>query len=142
MEANLSELPRPDGAMRVMVVDDDTDNADFLTTLLKTWGFAARVAYTGSFSLKVAAEFQPEVFLLDLGMRNMDGFRLAENILHHPLLGTSTLIAITGYGDDSHRTRSKEVGFAHFFVKPVDIAGLEAVMREIDRRRGDRPAAV
>jgi DNA-binding response OmpR family regulator len=140
MDPNLVDSQGQLGAMRVMVVDDDTDNADFLTTLLKTWGYAARVAYTGSFSLKVAADFKPEVFLIDLGMSNMDGFRLAETIRNHPLLASSKLIAITGYGDDSHRTRSKEVGFAHFFVKPVDVAALESVMRGIDQRRGDQPA--
>jgi DNA-binding response OmpR family regulator len=137
----MAEQLAQDDAMRVLVVDDDTDNADLLTTLLASWGYWARAAYTGSFSLKVAAEFKPNVFLLDLGMRNMDGFRLAENILHDPALGSSTLIAVTGYGDESHRTRSKEVGFAHFLVKPVDVVALQAVMRGIDRRRTQgRPA--
>jgi DNA-binding response OmpR family regulator len=124
-----------DRTMRVMVVDDDTDSADVLAALLKTWGYDARVAYTGSFSLKVATEFQPEVFLVDLGMGHMDGFSLAENIRNHPTLGRATLVAVTGYGDESHRTRSKQLGFAHFFVKPIDLVALEAVLRGIDRRR-------
>ncbi|HEX4149727.1 MAG TPA: response regulator, partial [Pirellulales bacterium] len=119
----------------VMIVDDDTDNADLLTKLLVSWGYSARVAYTGSFLLKVAAEFRPAAFLVDLGMRDMDGFRLAETIRRDPAQDNAKLVAITGFGDQSHRARAETAGFAHFFVKPVDLSQLRSVLAEIDQRR-------
>lgn len=75
--------------------------------------------------LEIAAEFMPEVAVVDIGLPVMDGYELATHLRDIPGLADLRLIALTGYGQDSDRQRSKEAGFHYHLVKPVDVNALE-----------------
>ena len=114
---------------RVLVVDDNADAADSLAMLLEVRGDAVRVAYDGEEALAAEADFVPEVVLLDIGMPKLSGYEVARRI--REIRGAGVLIvAITGWGQDEDRQRSREAGFDHHFTKPVDYA---ALLEVIDR---------
>ena len=105
---------------RVLVVDDNRDTADSIMTLLQMAGYETRAAYTGAGGLEMALSYQPRVALLDIGLPEMDGFELARLVRQDPRLNEVLLIAMTGYGEEHHQRASREAGFGHHLVKPVD----------------------
>ncbi len=113
----------PDGP-RVLVVDDNRDAAEALVEALSMIGFATRVAFDGPHALELAADFKPQVALLDIGLPVMDGFELARRLRDLSGLGKIQLVAITGYGQEQDRRRSSEAGFVEHLVKPVELARL------------------
>ncbi len=113
---------------RVLVVDDNEDGAEMMAAVLMAKGHDARIALDGPDALRVAREFTPEVAFLDIGLPVMDGYELAARLRELPGLATIRLIAVTGYGQDSDRERTRAAGFEHHLVKPVDFAAVEAVM--------------
>jgi PAS domain S-box-containing protein len=114
---------------RVLVVDDNADAAEVLTLALGVSGYDARVAHDAPTALRVAAEFLPEVAVVDIGLPVMDGYELAAHLRDIKDLADLRLIALTGYGQDSDRQKSRAAGFQHHLVKPVDIDALEEAMR-------------
>ena len=88
-----------------------------------------RQAHDGPSALEVAAEFLPQVGLLDIGLPVMDGYELAERMRASPALCNLRLIAVTGYGQDSDRARALEAGFTAHLAKPVPI---ETLVRLVD----------
>jgi signal transduction histidine kinase len=110
---------------RILVVDDNLDAADLIAEALRTVGYQVAVAHDGPSALELARRVRPEIALLDIGLPLMDGYELARRLRQqedHRI----KLIAITGYGQDSDRARTRELGFAHHFVKPVDLQTLLA----------------
>ena len=130
------EAARAAGSRRVLVVDDNTDAAGLLADGVRVMGYAAEVAYDGPAALRVAADFHPDVALLDIGLPVMDGYELAEHLRRLPGLSSIALIAVTGYGQLSDRRRAEEAGFVHHLVKPVHLQELGNVLA-----RGARTAA-
>jgi CheY-like chemotaxis protein len=116
---------------RVLVVDDNEDAADMLAVAVQIAGYETAVAHDGPEALAVAATFRPDVALLDIGLPVMDGYELAARL--RELLPTKPLhlIAVTGYGQEDHRERSRAAGFDMHFVKPIDVASLLLVLNEI-----------
>jgi CheY-like chemotaxis protein len=140
--ASRARAPAPD-AKRVLVVDDNLDAAETLATALRLQGMAVEVANDGPQALNVAPEFRPDFALLDIGLPVMDGYELARRLRfaagRDPLAPPLTLIALTGYGERSDRERSREAGFVHHLVKPVDLDALLALIADgdsLDGRRG------
>lgn len=119
-------------APRVLVVDDNIDAADILTLSLEMQGFSARAAYDAPTALKVAAEFLPQIAVVDIGLPVMDGYELATHLRAVPGLADLRLIALTGYGQESDYEKSRDAGFQHHLVKPVDLDALEAAMKLAD----------
>jgi PAS domain S-box-containing protein len=113
---------------RVLVVDDNGDAAESLALLLQTIGHETRVAHDGPGALKEAETFGPDVVLLDIGLPGMDGYEVARRLRRLEPARSALLVAVTGYGQDEDRRRSKEAGFDHHFVKPVDPATLADVL--------------
>ncbi|MGE0312248.1 MAG: PAS domain S-box protein [Lautropia sp.] len=111
--------PLPGGARRILVVDDNHDAAASLAMLLDLSGDHARTAHDGLQALDVAAEFRPQVVLLDIGLPGIDGYEVARRIRREPWGRQLVLIAITGWGKDEDRRRSREAGFDAHLVKPV-----------------------
>ncbi|MGZ8217151.1 response regulator [Methylomagnum sp.] len=111
--------PRPP-VFRILVVDDNVDSADSMALLLGLDGHDARTAFDGPGALAEAARFLPRVVLLDIGLPGMDGYEVARRMRELPGLRDVLMIAITGYGREDDRARSKEAGFDHHLVKPVD----------------------
>ena len=113
---------------RVLVVDDNVDAADSLGTLLELRGADTRVVYNGRDALEAWRTFRPAVVLLDLGMPGMDGHEVARRIRESADADDVTLIAMTGWGQESDRARTKAAGFDHHMIKPADLDALEALL--------------
>lgn len=117
-----------DSRLRVLVVDDNADAADISALLLRSWDYAVCTAHDGRDALQKAARFRPHVILLDIGLPGMNGYEVARRIRQDPQLKTAHLVAITGYGQNADRQRSKEAGFDDHLVKPVESAALKALL--------------
>ena len=116
-------------ARRILIVDDNTDSARSLAVLQRLRGHDTRTAFTGPAAVTAAAEFLPEVVLLDIGLPGMDGFEVARHLRAMPELSGVFLIGMSGYGRDEDRAQAKAAGFDEYMVKPVDLALLREWMR-------------
>jgi len=114
--------------MRVLVVDDNLDAAEMLAEWLSAIGHSVRVAADGPTALEIAADFKPDVALLDIGLPVMDGYEVARRLREQPGCAKMRLIALTGYGQESDHDRSRRAGFEDHLVKPVD---LDAITRAV-----------
>jgi CheY-like chemotaxis protein len=114
---------------RILVVDDNEDGVAMLAHMLAMRGYETCVAHDGPSALLLAAQFRPQVALLDIGLPVMDGYELATHLRNIPELDGLQLIAVTGYGQESDHQRSRAAGFHHHLVKPVGVGVLEAVMQ-------------
>jgi signal transduction histidine kinase/ActR/RegA family two-component response regulator len=132
-----TQLPEATGR-QVLVVDDNRDAAESLAMLLRLLGMDVRVAYSGAEALAVLGHYEPEVVLLDIGMPGMDGHEVARRIREEPRFRGTTLIALTGWGQEEDRVRSRTAGFDHHLVKPADVTTLHALLNGegLGSRRG------
>ncbi|MFL5370689.1 MAG: response regulator [Myxococcales bacterium] len=113
--------PQQGKPRRVLIVDDDVDATEMLAEALKAAGHEVREEHDGTSALVAAAQFQPDVVLLDLGLPGMDGIEVARRMRSYPQLGEVRIVALTGFGQGSARTRSAAVGIESLLVKPVDM---------------------
>lgn len=113
---------------RIVVVDDNTDSATTLGSLLKLLGADVHIAHDGPTALVAIERLQPDVVLLDIGMPEMDGYEVARRIRGNSLCSHIQLIALTGWGQEDDRRRTREAGFDYHFVKPVDINALQSFL--------------
>jgi len=126
---------------RVLVVDDNRDAADSLAMLLSMHGYSVEVAGDGSMALERAADFQPDIMLLDIGMPGLNGYELARRIRQQPWGGATRLAAITGWGQAEDKARARAAGFDHHLTKPVDPAEVLALVAlAVASRGGTQPA--
>ena len=109
---------------RVLVVDDNFDNARTLSRLLRLLGHDVRVAYDGHEAIEVARVHRPEIVLLDIGLPVMDGYEVAKRLRTEEGCREALIIAVSGYGQPEDLSRSKEAGFDHHLIKPVDYDAL------------------
>ena len=120
--------------LRVLVVDDNVDVAKMSAVFLRAAGYDTRTAHSGKAGLDAAEDFRPHVVLLDIGLPGMDGYEVARRLRLDPQLKEVGLIAMTGYGQDSDRQRSKEAGFDDHLVKPVEPVHLLKVLADLAAR--------
>jgi CheY-like chemotaxis protein len=113
---------------RVLVVDDHRDAARILSLLLDTLGHDVRTANTGEQALDEVAHFDPEVVFLDIGLPRIDGYEVARQLRAREPRKHRTLVALTGWGHDDDRKRSREAGFDHHLVKPVNVKTLKDLL--------------
>jgi len=135
--------PPPNEAtpMRVLVVDDNRDAADSLGVLLGFLGYVVEVAHDGLGALRAVERFLPSLVLLDLGMPEMDGYEVARRLRAQPDGHALVLVALTGWGQEEDRLRSRQAGFDHHLVKPTDIDALQRLFAEVgERSRAASPA--
>ncbi len=118
---------------RLLIVDDNFDAADSMAIMLRLRGHDVRVARDGPSALAMAAADPPDLALLDIGMPTMNGYELARRFRENPALQNVLLVAVTGWGHDDDRRRTKEAGFEFHLVKPVEIAALEEVLAAAPR---------
>jgi CheY-like chemotaxis protein len=127
-------------------VDDNLDAAASLGLLLRLTGHEIRTAHDGLEAMRMAEEFRPEVTVLDIGLPKMDGYEAAGLIRRQPWGEDMVLIAATGWGQETDRHRSREAGFDHHLVKPVDPAALIHLLASLEgtmlRRRKRQPAGL
>ncbi len=120
---------------RVLVVDDNEDAAVSTTMLLEAMGNEVRTAYDGAEAIGIAADFRPQVILLDLGMPKLNGYEAARRLRQEPWGQSIVLIALTGWGQEQDRQRTTDAGFDYHLVKPVDPSALRNLLSEIAKSR-------
>jgi CheY-like chemotaxis protein len=114
-------------ALRILVVDDNRDAAEMLCVLLReAFGHQTRMASDGPSALQIAAEFAPELVLLDIGLPRMDGYAVARELRAAGCC--APLVAVTGYGQERDRERTRASGFSAHLVKPVQLAALRRIL--------------
>ena len=99
--------------------------------LLKITGSETRLAHDGQEALETAETFRPEVVLLDIGLPKLNGYEAARRIREQPWGESMVLVALTGWGQDEDRQKSKDAGFNGHMVKPVDYAALMKLLAEL-----------
>lgn len=118
------KLMAPERGLRILVVDDNADAAVSLGQLLEAYGHAVTVAFDAEQALKMAQVTSThgfDVALLDIGLPGLNGYQLAERLRHLPQLASCMLLALTGYGTAADSERSRQAGFDHHLVKPLDV---------------------
>ena len=118
----------PSARRRILVVDDNADSADSLGLLLEMSGHEVRTANDGKAGIAVAAQFRPDVVLMDIGMPQLDGYEAARHIRQQPWGRGMVLVALTGWGQEDDRKESADAGFDHHLVKPVEMDALMKLM--------------
>jgi len=113
---------------RILCVDDNRDSADSLGMMLRYLGADVQIAYDGASALESIKICRPSIILMDLGMPELDGCEVARRIRQDPQHKDVLLIAMTGWGQEEDRRRSREAGFDHHLVKPVDLGALQALL--------------
>jgi CheY-like chemotaxis protein len=114
----------PPTGKRILIVDDNEDARDLLSGLLELQGYKIETAGDATGALEIAARWKPEVIVLDLGLPEVDGWELARRLRQIEGLGQTRIVALTGYGSEHDRERSREAGIDVHLVKPVEIAQL------------------
>jgi CheY-like chemotaxis protein len=117
------------------VVDDNVDAATTLEMLLKSLGHETCVAHDGVGALQMADEFRPDVVMLDLGMPGLDGYETARRLRALKNERSFRIIAITGWGQDADRQRTREAGFDLHLTKPVEVEALVKAVSNGDTKR-------
>jgi CheY-like chemotaxis protein len=115
--------------MRLLLVDDNEDSLELLSTILTARGHVVGTAFDGPSALRFAQDFLPQIALLNIGLPVMDGYELGRRLrdAHQAL----RVIALTGYGNASAFTRSREAGFDAHLVKPVEVDELARIIQDL-----------
>ena len=127
--AEPAEAARPAGpARRILVVDDHQDSTDSLALFLRLRGHEVRTAHDGPTALDEIERYLPEVVFLDLGLPGMSGYDVARRVRMRTDLGPLQLVALTGYGTDGDRQKTRDAGFDVHLAKPVDPRAVDALL--------------
>ena len=118
---------------RLLVIDDNKDAAESMSMLFELWGYEVVCAFDGRAALETAVKYRPDAVFLDIGLPGMDGYQIAERLRELPQGTRAVLVAITGYGQDEDRRRSREAGIDHHLVKPVSPEALHELLDSLDR---------
>lgn len=122
------EPARPAGRRRILVVDDNLDSASSLAIMFTVMGNEVRTAHDGVEAVEAAAAFRPDLILLDIGMPRMNGYDACRRIREQAWGGSTMIVALTGWGQEEDKRRSREAGFDDHLVKPVAPAALERLL--------------
>jgi len=121
---------------RVLIADDNVDAAVTSQIFLELMGFEVATAHDGLCAVELAATFQPDAVMLDIGMPGLNGFDACRHIRQQPGSEGRIFIALTGWGQEEDRQKSKDAGFDHHLVKPVDPSALARLLNELMEGRG------
>ena len=130
--AEPAEAARPAGpSRRILVVDDHQDSTDSLALFLRLRGHEVRTAQDGPTALDEIERYRPEVVFLDLGLPGMSGYDVARRVRMRTDLGPVQLVALTGYGTDGDRQKTRDAGFDVHLAKPVDPRALDELLADV-----------
>ncbi|MCC2675682.1 MAG: chemotaxis protein CheY [Ramlibacter sp.] len=124
--------------LRVMVIDDNQDSADSACDVLRLLGHRVECAYDGSSGVVAAARFKPHMILLDLAMPGMDGYETRRQLRANPASVQAFLVAMTGFGNEDDKKRTRDAGFDAHLTKPVELDALMSLLNEVRGRAGLR----
>jgi two-component system, chemotaxis family, CheB/CheR fusion protein len=114
---------------RILVIDDNRDAANAMAMLVEEMGGEARVAFGGESALEMLQEYKPDVILLDIGMRGLDGYETCQRIRR--VLGNRVLlVALTGFGQEQDKGKARRAGFDAHLTKPADGAALAGIFAD------------
>jgi len=119
-------------AHRILVVDDQRESATLLARLLEMSGHTTQVAFDGVEALEAAEKFRPDIILLDIGLPRLNGYDACRKIRAQPWGKDMILIAVTGWGQQGDRQKSKEAGFSGHLVKPVKYEHIMKLLAELE----------
>ena len=137
-ESELERTVLPSAPQRILVADDNADLAESMAMLLRIEGHDVRIAHDGPSALELAAQFEPDAAMLDIGLPGLNGYELARELRARQNGRELLLIAVTGYGQPEDRVRSKAAGFDSHMVKPLDPRILGAEIAEWAKERDGR----
>lgn len=126
------------GGLRVLVIDDNRDSADSATDVLRLLGNHVETAYDGEGGIALANRLRPHVILLDLAMPGMDGFEARRRLREQSGADGAFLVAMTGFGNEEDKRRTRAAGFDAHLTKPVELDALVALLNEARDRAGAR----
>jgi PAS domain S-box-containing protein len=126
--------PLSDGALKILVVDDNHDAADACAMLLEASGHQVQTAYTGRGALQLANTFRPHALLLDIGLPDMDGYKLAQQVRATAWGHDAVLVAVTGWGQEQHRLQATKAGFDQHLMKPLSAETVESLLHSLLRK--------
>lgn len=129
--AAIAKEPVAMSARRVLIVDDNQDSATSLAMLLKITGNQTHTAYDGLAAVEKAAEVQPDLILLDIGLPKLNGYEVCRRIREQPGGKNVVIVALTGWGQEEDRQKSKDAGFDGHLVKPVDLVALAKMLGDL-----------
>jgi signal transduction histidine kinase/CheY-like chemotaxis protein len=132
---------RAGSRMRVLVVDDVVATAGGMAAMLGLWNYEAKACHDAFAALELVRTFKPDVVLADIGLPQMNGYQLVAEMRRIPSLRETVIVAVSGYGQESDRQKSKAAGFDRHLTKPVDPAELELLLADIRARREEFSAA-
>lgn len=127
-EGDAAEPVRP---RRILVVDDNRDAAISLSMLLRIMGNEVHAVHDGLAAVEAAVEFRPDMILLDIGLPKLNGYEAARRIRMEQGGRDIVMVAVTGWGQEEDRNRSKEAGFNHHMTKPVEFDALQRLIATI-----------
>jgi signal transduction histidine kinase/CheY-like chemotaxis protein len=124
--------------LKILLVDDNEDNLMILELLLASMGHQVVTTSRPGEAMQRAHALRPDVCLLDIGLPEINGLELAAMFRADPLTRDATLMAMSGYGQDTDRVAAVAAGFDRYFVKPVDAEELATALADLGRQRGDK----
>ena len=114
---------------RALVIDDNFDVAESMTWMLEGLAREIKMVHSGQAALDRAPQFRPELIVCDIGMPGMDGYETCRRLRQVPGMEKTLIAAVSGYGNEEDRRKSKEAGFDRHLVKPIGRATLEELVR-------------
>jgi two-component system CheB/CheR fusion protein len=132
----MDQTPPPPHPLRVLIVEDYEDARESLCLVIGLWGFDCKTAADGPGALQAAADFLPDVVLMDIGLPEMDGYEVARAVRKLPGLSRTLFIAVTGYGHLSRQGRPDGDDFLTYLLKPADLDQLRKLLNLCSLRRG------
>ncbi len=130
-EVRHSDGSEPKRRVRLLIVEDDIDNAHFLVFLLQAHDFDVRVVHDGHDAMRVAKQFVPQLVLSDIELPDCDGYEVARELHAEPALAHTRLVAFTGSSDERASEKANEAGFERLLMKPVSPDELVRAITEL-----------
>jgi len=122
--------PPPKNRRRILLIDDNEDSVEMMAMFLGMEGYDTRSALDAKAAFAIARDFKPEICLCDIALPGMDGYELAGML--RELLPNAMLVSVSGWSQAEDIELSREAGFLHHLVKPVDFGDILSVIAELD----------
>lgn len=123
--------------LRILVVDDNRESAKTLAQLIDLLGHTTKTAFDGPTAIEIAAEYRPDLILMDIGMPDMNGYEACRLLRKNPALDSTVVVAQTGWSEKRHNHMSKDAGFDLHLVKPIDLSVLQDLLADVVAKRAE-----
>jgi CheY-like chemotaxis protein len=121
---------------RILVVDDNRDAADILSSLIRLYGYQTKAVYSGAQAIQEAGTFAPDMVLLDLGMPGLDGYETVRRLREQQHSKRLIVVALTGWTSEEHKRKAYEAGFDLHVGKPLEPTQIAEILALVDPSRG------